>query len=289
MTPRGRDNENYPALSPLMFYLTQPREVAIETLALCNARCTFCPYPTLDRKGTEMPMQLIERLIGEMSQFPAPFYFSPFKVNEPFLDKRVIGICRHVNQQCPHASLRLFTNGQPLTPALVVQISELQNVEHLWVSLNSHDPDEYYKLMGLRFELTLKRLDHIHESLWFTHPVVVSKVSGDDPWHNLQFMRFVHDRWPRFRPVIIKRDGWLGYVAPADPRIPARHCERWWELSICATGIVSLCCMDGTGEYSIGDVRTQSLLEIYNQPELFARRENRTKRQEVHPCRQCTY
>jgi MoaA/NifB/PqqE/SkfB family radical SAM enzyme len=271
-------------------YLTQPREVALETLALCNARCTFCPYPTLDRKGTEMPMQLIERLIGEMSEFALPFYFSPFKVNEPFLDRRVIGICQHVNTQCPQAMLRLFTNGQPLTGKLIAQIAELQHVEHLWISLNSHDADEYRELMGLDFVLTRKRLDALHESLnWFPHPVVISRVSGTDPWHNLQFMTFVKNRWPRFRAVIIKRDGWLGYVEPSDPRIPHRHCERWFEMSICADGKASLCCMDGTGEYSVGDVREQSLLEVYNQPALFHRRENMTKRQEVHPCRTCTY
>src|SRR5262249_27338104 len=32
-------------------YLDYPQEVHIETLAMCNATCTFCPYPTMDRQG----------------------------------------------------------------------------------------------------------------------------------------------------------------------------------------------------------------------------------------------
>jgi len=33
-----------------------------------------------------------------------------------------------------------------------------------------------------------------------------------------------------------------------------------------ASGKVALCCMDGEGKHVIGDVRTQSVLEIYNSP-----------------------
>lgn len=58
-------------------YLDQPREVSLETLALCNAACEFCPYPTIERKGARMSDALITRLVGEMAQFPRPFYFSP--------------------------------------------------------------------------------------------------------------------------------------------------------------------------------------------------------------------
>ena len=35
-----------------------------------------------------------------------------------------------------------------------------------------------------------------------------------------------------------------------------------------ASGKVALCCMDGEGKHVIGDVNTQSVLEIYNAPGL---------------------
>ena len=69
------------------YYLDQPKEVSLETWAQCNAACTFCPYPTMDRIGDKMPDELIDRLVGEMSEFKYPFYFSPFKVNEPLRQK----------------------------------------------------------------------------------------------------------------------------------------------------------------------------------------------------------
>src|SRR6266568_9089325 len=36
-------------------YLDYPQEVHIETFAYCNAKCTFCPYPTMERQGDKMP------------------------------------------------------------------------------------------------------------------------------------------------------------------------------------------------------------------------------------------
>jgi hypothetical protein len=266
-------------------YSEQPHEVSIETQALCNARCTFCPYPTLERIGTKMSDELIERLIDEMAAFKLPFYFSPFKVNEPFLDKRLIPVCRMFNEKVPHGRLRLFTNGSALTEKNIDDVAALKNVEHLWVSLNSHIPDEYERLMGLRFDLTARRLDMLHERD-FPYRVVLSTVG----FPNEPFRRYCYDRWPKFESTAIKRDAWLGYTESQDSHVPDGPCGRWFELSIMANGVVSLCCMDGTGEHAIGDVTRHTMLDVYNAPQLRERRQNLTSRLTVgSPCNGCTY
>lgn len=271
-------------------YLDQPYEVSIETLAQCNAACTFCPYPTLDRKGTKLPDYMIDAMIEEMRHWPNPFYISPFKVNEPLLDVRLLRICRSINDFIPHAMIRLFTNGSPLTAPRVTAINELSNIAHLWISLNSHDPNEYSRIMSLDFNLTASKLDHLHRvqrSGHFRHPVVLSKVSGGGS--EAEFMSYCAGRWPLFQVVIIKRDGWLGYVPPMDDTIPDTPCARWFELSILATGVVSLCCMDGKGEFPIGNVYKSTLHDIYNAPGWKDRRERMISRRDIHPCNTCTY
>jgi MoaA/NifB/PqqE/SkfB family radical SAM enzyme len=274
-------------------YLDQPYEVSIETLALCNAACTFCPYPTLDRKGTQLPDMEIDRLLFQMQKWPKPFTISPFKVNEPLLDNRMMHICRAINVYVPQAKLRLFTNGSPLTIEKMHAIDALDNVAHLWVSLNSHDSAEYKRLMSLDFERTTGRLDQLHtlvQTGYFRHQVVISKVSSSqNHLDGDSFLRYCDNRWPMFRTTLIKQDGWLGYVPPVDPAIPNTPCTRWFELSILATGIVSLCCMDGKGEFPIGNIRENSLLEIYNRPLWRDRREHMISRLEIHPCSTCTY
>ncbi len=272
-------------------YLHQPYEVSLETLAQCNAACEFCTYPSLERIGTSMSNELIARLVDEFATFEQPFFFSPFKVNEPFLDKRTIGLCQLMNLRVPLARLRLFTNGTPLTTKLIIDIARLTNVEHLWVSLNSVDEVEYEKIMRLPFKLTRQRLDVLHDAVEdgpMQHTVIVSRVAGTFE-ENDRFMHYCGFNWPRFTPVIIKRDGWLGDIDAPAVMIPNSPCSRWWELSITATGVVSLCCMDGHAKFAIGDVSKTSMLAVYNDPAYKERREKLLLRKAIWPCATCSY
>lgn len=266
------------------YYHSQPHEVSIETQALCNARCTFCPYPTLDRKGTKMPDELLLRLIGEMAEFKAPFYFSPFKVNEPLMDKRLIPMCRRFNEDAPLGHLRIFSNGSALTDKHIEGIASLDRVVHLWISLNTHVEAEYEPLMGLDYKKTIRRLDNLHTKD-FPHPIVVSRVGPD-----ADFVAFVRERWPKFQVACIKRDAWIDFTNPDDMTVPETPCGRWWELNITATGKAALCCMDGEARFGFGDVNESSLLEIYNHPKLKHWRESVWSRKQVgSPCDKCSY
>lgn len=268
-------------------YLEQPNEVSLETLALCNAACTFCPYPTLERKGVKMSDELIDKLVKEMATWKVPFTFAPFKVNEPLLDSRTIPLLERMNRDVPLARLRIFTNGSPLTQEKIDGIAKLKNVVHLWISLNEHRPDEYEKLMGLNFDRTAKRLDNLH-SQDFPHPVMLSTVG----FPNEDFRRYCYDRWPKFDSMAIHRTSWLGYVTPQERPIPDRACARWFELSVMATGIVALCCMDSghAGEtFPIGDVSKNTMLEIYNAPKQKAKRQMLWSRKTAGVCASCNY
>lgn len=274
-------------------YLDWPHEVSLETFARCNAACTFCPYTTLDRIGEKMPDELIDAVIEELKQHPRPFFFAPFKVNEPFLDKRLIPICRKVNEEIPRARLRLFSNGSALTDRHMTEVAGLRNVEHLWISLNECDPEAYRRTMGLEFDRTAANLDRLHDMVEagaFRHRVMVSRVceefggaSVNDEW----FSQYVECRWPLFGCHLIKRDAWLGFL-PGDVEIPDAPCGRWFELNIMATGKIALCCMDSSGQFQIGDIRN-GVYASYNAPHWRERREKMLSRREVHPCSGCSY
>jgi hypothetical protein len=269
-------------------YASQPREVSIETQALCNARCVFCPYPTLERIGTKMPDDMLDRIVDEMATFTTPFLFSPFKVNEPFLDKRLMPLCRKFNERVPRGALRLFTNGSALTQSHIDGVAALERVVHLWISLNEHEADKYEATMGLSFAHTARNLDRLHESVTrgeFPHRVVVSRVGAARG-----FREYVSQRWPLFQVAFIKHDAWIDFTYADDLEVPNAPCVRWWELNITASGKASLCCMDSTGDYGFGDLRDSTLLEIYNHPTYRSWREGLMSRRDVgNPCHRCTY
>lgn len=266
-------------------YLDQPCEVALETLARCNAACTFCPYPTLDRIGTQMPTDLIYKLIDEMATWRKSFAFSPFKVSEPLLDKRLHTILKRFNHKVPHANIRIFTNGSALTWERAEELHDLDKV-NVFVSLNSHLKEVYEPLMALSFDRVIANLDRLHSSD-FRHEVNILQVG--DITVSEPFQRYVFDRWPRFKCIIVKKDGWLGFTEADDLVIPDTPCARWFELSITATGVVSTCCMDGEGKFPIGDVTKQTMLEVYNSPHWRDRRERMISRKEIYPCSTCSY
>ncbi len=267
-----------------LLYLDQPNEVSIETLSRCNAACSFCPYPTLERIGTQMPDEMIDRLIDEMSGWQLPFAFTPFKVNEPLLDKRLFDILSKVNERVPLAKIRIFTNGAPLTMRKAEELNSIDNLE-LWVSVHEPDAGTYKSVLGIDQRHVVANLDALHKTD-FRHPVHILRVGTDGAE---EFRDWVWDRWPEFTPVVVWKSSWLGYTSPDRPVVPDTACSRWFELSIMSTGIVSLCCMDGEGKFPIGDVTKQTMLEVYNSPAWRERRELMLSRRSVPVCESCSY
>lgn len=276
-------------------YLDYPMEVHMETFAYCNAACSFCPYPKIDRKGERMSDALIDKIITDLTAIPVqhPFFVSPFKVNDPLLDTRIFDVCDKVTDRLPNASLRFFTNGSPLTDRSIERIGKLKRLGTLWVSLNEIDADRYYDVMKLPLDRTRRALDKLHAARRdgrFRLGVTVSRVADGSERDKL-FVDFIGWTYPLFRPFLIGRDEWLGQVnVKKDVEVPDVGCWRWYELSIMATGKVALCCMDGEGKHVIGDVNTENVLDVYNSPRFRKLRSTLTSRRDAEaPCNTCNY
>lgn len=249
-------------------YRHYPKEIHIETQTVCNAACTFCPYPKLERKGNKMPDELIDKIILDLKQIPKElkFYISPFKVSDPFLDKRIFSILKKINDELPNAIIRLFTNGSALTDNNLEATRKVMNLSNLWISLNEVDPTRYLELMGMKIDKVLSNLDNLHNKVetGYPHKVVLSRVS-DNSSNDIEFLEYTKKRYPLFKSMLAKRSDWTGTVDEENlSAVPNLACKRWFEVSIMSDGNVSLCCMDGHGNYNIGDITQSSILEVYN-------------------------
>lgn len=274
-------------------YLNYPAHVHLETMALCNASCNFCPYPTLERQGTKMSDELIDKIISDLEEIPKDisFQLSPFKVNEPFLDKRLFAILGQINSRLPHANLAITSNASVINQKILDQLVQVKNVSYLWISFNDHREKEYEKVMALNYQNTIKRLKLIHENKSnsnLSFRVVLSRVE-DRTNGDQEFIMWVRDNFPLFEVAVTPRGNWLGQKDVSIGEIPDVACNRWFELSITATGKVAHCCMDGKAEWLIGDVTKQSVLEVYNHPDYRRLREEVLTRLDVSPCNQCTF
>lgn len=274
-------------------YLEYPAHVHIETMTLCNGACTFCPYPDLDRRKTIMPDALIAKIIDDLTAIPSaiPLRISPFKVNEPFLDKRIFAILGRIEEKLPNARLSLTSNGTPLDKEKLESLAKLKNVTSLAISFNDHRPEAYTQSMSLPYERTLERLTTIHE--WkiqgrLSFDIVLTRV-GDGTMMDQTFRDWAKVNFPSFGCSVLPRGTWIGQVETETAPVPNLGCIRWFELSIVSTGKVAHCCMDGKAEWPIGDVTQDHVLEIYNQPHYRRLRETTASRLHAAPCNRCTF
>jgi sulfatase maturation enzyme AslB (radical SAM superfamily) len=276
-------------------YFEYPRSIHIETLASCNATCTFCPYTELDRIGTRMPDSLIEKIINDLSEIPTsiPFTICPFKVSDPFLEKRLPEIISDIHGRLPSANIWIATNGSALTEKNARKFeAAARRPISISISLNEYRADAYQKIMGLNFERTVANLKMLHDLAGhgeFSHPVWIGRVSSTEA-EDFAFMRWVRKELPNFGIMIKGAGNWIGNVTSRtrDVVMPI-GCSHWFEVSIMATGKLALCCMDAKGDIELGNVAEQSILEIYNAPAHRAFREHAKTRLDVAPCSRCTY
>ncbi|MCC7168695.1 MAG: radical SAM protein [Rhodospirillales bacterium] len=278
-------------------YMDFPALVHIETLAQCNAACVSCPYSKMERKGTQMPDALIEKIIEDLTDIPPSlrFQLSPYKISDPFLDSRLFDILARVNERLPNAAISLITNGAALTERNLDLLARVRNVAYLTVSLNFHDPLQYEESMNMPFARTLSRLEGLqkkHAQGAFDFPVRISRISVSKD-EDREFLAWARTKYPQFNLIVLPRNDWLGAVESSDTAsrgVPDVPCHRWFDFSITATGTVAMCCMDGNAQFPKGDVRERHVLEIYNQAFLRQLRESLPSRRGLGaPCSRCTY
>jgi hypothetical protein len=271
-------------------YVDFPLRVSIETAAVCNAACDFCPYPSLERKGTTMS-KLIYKILNDCRDIPQdiPFAVTLARVNEPFLDPRIYDISAWINETLPNAGLNLFSNGTPLTDNNLDRLAKLQRINFLNVSVNDRRPQEYEQVMQLSHSLILERLAAIHRFKAegrLTFPVHLSRV-GDGTCHDEAFRLWANSKFPLFEVQILRRSDWNGVVQLIGSPVADVGCVQWFTLHFLADGRNAFCCIDSDGSMGSGDVSATHALDIYNEPERRQLRLNILSRLDVEKCRNC--
>ncbi len=276
-----------------------PLEVTIETTGRCNAACIFCPHHELERKNDYMPDAMFARIIDQLKEIPKThyFYMSPFKVNEPLMDKQIFKRIEMINEQLPNAYIRLFSNFHMATDEHIKRIGLIKNLSDIDISLNSLDKEEYKTLMGLDLDKTKESIYRLLEyarklGLEMLVPrIVFSRVSqapGSDNAYYMAFYEEFRDYLYFAEPRVIPRQEWIDFIPSETPLKQNQPCSRWADLNICCNGVVALCCMDGRGTYPWGNIMESPALEIFNQPKYRRLRTELPNKSEITPCKYCS-
>ena len=304
-------------------HLEYPVMVAIETTNRCNATCWFCPItegskrPPADPAGLvqlgarknqavehddaatfelmkrplgTMDDGLFEKIIDDCRQFPLR-RIEPYLHGEPFMDRKILDRIQYINDKLPRTEVHIFTNGSLLTAKTVERLRELR-LASLLISLNTAVPEKYNSIMGLDWKKTFANLERVAEANRSKKKVAerfVMRMTAPKETTDEEIARFRKlARHMGARAVIVSLHNYKGSIDSERP-VPQFPCYFVNDLDILYDGNTALCCMDHDGDYSWGDVKQHSVLEVFNSSVAKRYRQlmREDKRSELTPCNEC--
>jgi radical SAM protein with 4Fe4S-binding SPASM domain len=249
-----------------------PDQVYVELTNTCNARCKICATPGMTRKRQVMDFDLFRKIIDECGRNQA-FRILPFLHGETLLVPNVLDYFRYIRRASPRSHINLTTNGSKLTSDISEAILREDLVDSIILSLEGADPETYESIrIGLSFQEVrenFREFLRLRSQLGKRNPklsvamVVVdqnrhSKAQFSEMWKEADEIRF---------SVFFN---WAGKLTGKSDRSPGRinFCERMYNyVSILVDGRVAMCCFDSEGEHIVGDVRSQTIGEVWRSPE----------------------
>ncbi|MFC1848212.1 radical SAM/SPASM domain-containing protein [Chloroflexota bacterium] len=295
--------------------LSYPLALHVQTQSYCNARCPFCPHPSISRKleQGEMEWTVFERIVEQLTPLRSPPRLFFGLHSEPLLDTRILDFVRLVKSKRRDIFCSIVTNGELLDKFDPTDIAE-SGLNHLSVSLNAHSKETYECLnTGLSYARVMNNVSRVLSSEPLRHRVSLSYVATGQ---NLDEIRLATAYW-RKKGV----DTWVAQVANRtglvdnyeDIRLPSRYYggnlafQAWkrmmsWaglltgcsipfhQMNVLFNGDFILCCHDWGRSTVIGNIADASLESIWNSGRTNANRSNllRKRYNRIAACRDCS-
>jgi radical SAM protein with 4Fe4S-binding SPASM domain len=256
------------------------RHVQIETVAGCNARCTMCPVPTMQRAKGRMGETLFRSIVDQAVDFGVG-QIVPFLNGEPLLDRAIMERLEYITAR--GASTHLTTNAALLTAARVERLEQIA-LSHLTISFVGGTKAAYERVMGLDFDRVVENTAYAVRRL--PYPVRVYMTEFED---NAGTVEAFKRRWGA-HAWIGKYSNWAGKRPSAmatggKPRPCGRVLER---MTVLWDGRVSLCCLDSEGDVILGDLARQRLTDVWNDQQK-RRDRHRVLDFDMPLCRDCNW
>lgn len=250
-----------------------PPQIWIENTNCCNARCVMCPRATHTRLLGYMDFILFEKLIKETAKHKNKVKrIHLHNYGEPLMDRELPKRIKLV-KDCGIKHVYFVTNASLLTPKKSREIIET-GLDEFKISFYGTDRNTYNRTMkGLDFDrsiLNVKEFFRIRKELHSKKPSVIiqylpqtSNESKTEEFLNI------------FRPLINKDIGDSlnifslhnfggGRVYHKEKKIFSICNYPWRTMLILHDGKVVICCLDYNGVQVVGDVKKNSIEEIWN-------------------------
>ena len=266
-----------------------PYQHVIDTTNACNFKCAFCP--TSDREllksvgrpvGT-MSFDLFCKIIDDCKSFDRPIRRIDFgKDGEPLLNKKFPDMIRYIKKTGAADMVGVATNAALLTHEMADELVDT-GLDLLKVSVEAVSSEGYQKIAQVKFdyEQLIERVTYLfnnRKQLKVYAKIIDYGLSQADKDKFFADFDAISDYitidtvsgWS----VVSAKDFTLGTHPDSYLDLPTfTHKEvcpfPFYTLSINFDGRVSICCVDWSLSTIVGDLRTESLYDLWNGEQLF--------------------
>jgi radical SAM protein with 4Fe4S-binding SPASM domain len=286
------------ALRPQEITPDFPSRINIEPTNQCNLRCRMCPRGDLTRPVGEIDMDLFDKLAQEISRH-APAEVRLHKDGEPLKNPRIFEMIDHIKTVAPSTLLNMDTNALLLDEEKANKILD-SKLDVLLFSVNAATAETYKKVRGsTKYDQVIENIERflkLRQERGFVWPkvkvqlIVMAETKDEiglfkEQWgpHEVDVLLIPAINWGGHRPEV------KSLMQLPEKRYPCTF--LWNSFSINWDGKVSFCNVDYNHLGIIGDVREQTIEEIWKSPEFERYRElHKTGRWgEIDLCRDCNY
>jgi len=254
-----------------------PLHIFIETTSACNLKCEICPRTHGNTLIGHMDFELFRKIIDEAKNY-GPRTFCLHLFGEPLISPDFQKMVKYIKQADKANSIVLTTNGTLMNGENAKAIVDAP-VDKIAVSFTSATKDNYEKITGLdRLETVEKNvldLIELKKTKKSDKPLVsVRMIVNKD---NRDEVDLFKRKWKN-KPLNVEirpSHNYGGYVPDASLRKSSvkktkRHpCYHLWlSPAIHWNGDFSICCNDWGRKSLLGNIKNQTVHQIWNSEEL---------------------
>jgi len=260
-----------------------PYQLVIDTTNACNFKCEFCP--TSDRELLKsvgrpigyMPYELFCKIIDDCKEFDRPIRRIDFgKDGEPLLNKRFPDMVRYAKQSGVTQMVGVATNASFLTHEMADSLVDA-GLDLIKISVEAVSNEGYAKIAKVKFdyEQLIERVTYLFNNRKNTKVYAKIIDYGLPQADKDKFFDDFNDisdyitidtvtGWS----VVSAKDWTLGTNPSTYLDLPSFNMKEvcpypFYTVAINFDGRVSICCVDWSLATLVGDLRTESLKELW--------------------------
>jgi radical SAM protein with 4Fe4S-binding SPASM domain len=244
----------------------KPFRVMIENTNICNADCVFCPHKIMRRKTGIMPLSLSRKITDQCADLGID-YFTIYGFGEPFLDGLFFKRVRYAKKK---GLGRVTTN----TNAAFMDREKAKKVidsglDEIYISFDAATRPTYQKIRpGLNFatvEKNISNLIKLKKKKESQSPkIFLSFVESDLNRHEVSaYLKKWQDKVDGISISLVHN--WTGKVDFGQETSGLRDPCRllWTDMVVSFDGRVPLCCNDYENRLILGDIKKQTIEEVW--------------------------